>query len=122
MKRCRRCCTGSSPERRKLLTRRGVLIEEQGQTTMADNDSDSDEARALRPLQAAAWPCRPHLASGQTPRQAQTVHWTVRVRARRLHLIGLGVRITSLREVSGPPLREHGALAPNEAASLRPWK
>ena len=23
---------------------------------MADNDSDSDEARALRPLQAAAWP------------------------------------------------------------------
>ena len=61
----------------KLLTRRGVLIEEQGQTTMANNDSDSDEARALRPLQAAAWPCRPHLASGQAARQAQTVHWTV---------------------------------------------
>ncbi len=38
----------------KLLTRRGVLIEEQGQTYMADNDSDSDEVRALRPLQAAA--------------------------------------------------------------------
>ena len=56
MKRCMRCCTGSSPERRKLLTRRGVLIEEQGQTTMADNDndSDSDAARTLRPLQAAA--------------------------------------------------------------------
>ena len=32
----------------KLLNRRGVLIEEQGQTTLADNDGDSDEARALR--------------------------------------------------------------------------
>jgi hypothetical protein len=31
----------------------------------------------------------------------------------RLHLIGLGVRLTSLREVSGPPLREHGVLAPD---------
>ena len=26
------------------------------------------EARALRPLQAAAWPCRPRRASGPTPR------------------------------------------------------
>ena len=65
----------------KLLTRRGVLIEEQGQTYMADNDDDSDEARALRPLQAAAWPCRPRRASGPAPRQAPTVHWTVGVRA-----------------------------------------
>jgi hypothetical protein len=32
----------------------GVLIEEQGQTYIADNDGDSDEARALRPLQVAA--------------------------------------------------------------------
>ena len=36
----------------------------------------------------------------------------------RLHLIRFGARITSLREVSGPPLREHGVLAPN--AKLRP--
>ena len=36
----------------------------------------------------------------------------------RLHLIRFGVRVTSLREVSGPPLREHGVLAPN--AKLRP--
>ena len=36
----------------------------------------------------------------------------------RLHLIRFGVRITSLGEVSGPPLREHGVLAPN--AKLRP--
>ena len=35
----------------------------------------------------------------------------------RLHLIRFGVRMTSLREVSGPPLREHGVLAPN--AKLR---
>ena len=35
----------------------------------------------------------------------------------RLHLIRFGVRVTSLREVSGPPLREHGVLAPN--AKLR---
>ena len=42
----------------KLLTRRGVLIEEQDSTYMADKDSDSDEARALRPLQAAACTCR----------------------------------------------------------------
>ncbi len=34
-----------------------------------------------------------------------------------LHLIRFGVRITSLREVSGPPLRGHGVLAPN--AKLR---
>ena len=38
----------------KLLTRRGTLVEEQGSTTMADNDADSDDARTLRPLQAAA--------------------------------------------------------------------
>jgi hypothetical protein len=36
----------------KLLTRRGVLIEEQGQTYGADNDADSDHARTLRPLRA----------------------------------------------------------------------
>ena len=39
---------------KKLLTRRGVLAEEQGQTCMADSDGDSDQARTLRPLQAAA--------------------------------------------------------------------
>jgi len=49
----------------KLLTRKGVLVEEQGQTYMAGDDNDSDEARVLRPLQAAActyphrlWPTR----------------------------------------------------------------
>ncbi len=50
----------------KLLTRRVALVEEQGQTYMADNGGESDEARVLRPPQAAActyriavWPaCR----------------------------------------------------------------
>ena len=31
----------------KLLTRRGVLVEEEGSTYVADNDGDSDEARTL---------------------------------------------------------------------------
>jgi hypothetical protein len=38
----------------KMLTRRGVLIEEMGQTYLAEPDADRDEARTLRPLQAAA--------------------------------------------------------------------
>ena len=46
----------------KLLTRRGVLVEEEGSTYMADNDGDSDEARTLRPLQAAA--CTYRIAFG----------------------------------------------------------
>ncbi|MDH5538220.1 MAG: hypothetical protein OEY03_02335 [Rhizobacter sp.] len=53
----------------KLLTRRRVLIEEQGQTYMADNDPDSDDSRTLRPLQAAACTCR--IAFG--PRAGQRV-------------------------------------------------
>jgi hypothetical protein len=53
----------------KLLTRRGVLVEEEGSTYMADNDGDSDEARLLRPLQAAA--CTYRIAFG--PRAGQKV-------------------------------------------------
>ena len=53
----------------KLLTRKGVLVEEQGQTYMADADADSDEARVLRPLQAAA--CTYRIAFG--PRAGQKV-------------------------------------------------
>jgi hypothetical protein len=34
--------------RMKLLARRGVLVEEEGSITMADNDGDSDAARVLR--------------------------------------------------------------------------
>ena len=40
----------------KLLARRGVLVEVEGSTSIANNDSDSDEARTLRPLQAAPGP------------------------------------------------------------------
>ena len=53
----------------KLLTRRGVLVEEEGSTYMADNDGDSDEARVLRPQQAAA--CTYRIAFG--PRVGQKV-------------------------------------------------
>jgi hypothetical protein len=53
----------------KLLTRQGVLVEEEGSTYMADNDGDSDEARVLRPLQAAA--CTYRIAFG--PRAGQKV-------------------------------------------------
>jgi hypothetical protein len=38
----------------KMLTRRGVLVAEMGQTWLAEPDADGDEARTLRPLQAAA--------------------------------------------------------------------
>jgi len=53
----------------KLLTRRGVLVEEEGSTYVADNDAESDEARTLRPLQAAA--CTYRIAFG--PRAGQKV-------------------------------------------------
>jgi hypothetical protein len=38
----------------KLLTRRGVLVEDMGQTDLAELDDDGEGARTLRPLQAAA--------------------------------------------------------------------
>jgi hypothetical protein len=38
----------------KMLTRHGVLVEEMGQTWLAEPDADGDEARTLRPLQVAA--------------------------------------------------------------------
>jgi len=55
----------------KLLTRRSVLVEEEkgGSSYLADADADSDEARALRPLQAAA--CTYRIAFG--PRAGQKV-------------------------------------------------
>ena len=53
----------------RLLTRRGVLVEEEGSIYMADNDADSDEARVLTPLQAAA--CTYRIAFG--PRAGQKV-------------------------------------------------
>ncbi|MFO1293224.1 MAG: transposase [Rubrivivax sp.] len=182
----------------KLLTRRGVLVEDMGQTWLAEPDADDEAARTLRPLQAAAVTYRiafgPRAGQkvltlrGAMPRETAasqplcadmdgfSLHAAVRVEAHererleqlcrcitrpalsdervqlnaagqveleletpwrdgttrlvmsplefmqrlaalvprpRLHLIRFGVRITSLREVSGPPLREHGVLAPN---------
>ena len=51
----------------KLLASRGGLVEEEGSTYIANNDSDSDEARTLRSLQAAA--CTYRIAFG--PRAGQ---------------------------------------------------
>jgi hypothetical protein len=45
------------------------LVDEEGSTYVADNDCDSDEARVLRPLQAAA--CTYRIAFG--PRAGQHV-------------------------------------------------
>jgi hypothetical protein len=38
----------------KMLTRRGVLVQDMGHTYLAGPDADGDQARTLRPLQAAA--------------------------------------------------------------------
>ena len=38
----------------KMLTRRGVLVEDTGQSWLAEPDAEGEEARTLRPLQAAA--------------------------------------------------------------------
>ncbi len=38
----------------RMLKRRGLLVEEMGQTWLAEPDADGDEARTLRPLQVAA--------------------------------------------------------------------
>jgi hypothetical protein len=64
----------------KLLTRRGVLVEDMGQTYLAEPDADGEAARTLRPLQAAAntyriafGPCaRPKVLTlrGAMPREA----------------------------------------------------
>ncbi|MGA8054534.1 MAG: hypothetical protein WCA12_11880 [Burkholderiales bacterium] len=51
----------------KMLTRRGALVEEQDSMYVADDDGDSDDARALRPLHAAA--CTYRIAFG--PRAGQ---------------------------------------------------
>jgi Putative transposase len=38
----------------KMLTRRGVLVQDMGKTYLAEPDANGQEARTLRPLQAAA--------------------------------------------------------------------
>ena len=63
----------------KVPTRRGVLVEDMGQTNLAEPGADGEEARTLRPLQAAAITYR--IAFG--PRAGQKV----------LTLRGLGRRV-----------------------------
>ncbi len=62
-----------------MLTRRGVPVEDIGQTYLAEPDADGEEARTLRPLQGAAityriafWPRAGQKAltlSGAMPRE-----------------------------------------------------
>ncbi|MBS0445725.1 MAG: transposase [Proteobacteria bacterium] len=53
----------------RMLTRRGVLVQEQDSIYVADADGESDDARTLRPLQAAS--CVYRIAFG--PRAGQKV-------------------------------------------------
>lgn len=46
-----------------MLTRRGVLVEDIGQTYLPEPDDDGDEARILRPLQG----CRRRLSHTALP-------------------------------------------------------
>ena len=60
----------------KMLTRRGELVEDVGQTWWAEPDSDSEEARTLRPLQAAAITYR--IASASSWRRCRPQVWRPR--------------------------------------------
>ena len=54
----------------QMLTRRGVVVQDMGQTYLAEPDADGEEARTLRPPQAAAVTYR--IAFGaRTPRPAK---------------------------------------------------
>ena len=53
----------------KQLVRRGILVEDQGETYLADADDDSEEARTLRPLHRGS--CVYRIAFG--PRAGQKV-------------------------------------------------
>ena len=66
MKRCRRVVRDQHSDD-EAAQRFGVFFEEQGNPYMADNDSHSDEPRAIRPMQAAA--CKYRIAFG--PRAGQ---------------------------------------------------
>ena len=51
----------------KMLMRRGVLVEEMGQAWLAEPDADGEEARTLRPLQAAAISLQADTTRGHRP-------------------------------------------------------
>jgi len=103
-----------------LLTRRGVLVEDMGQTWLAEPQAEGEEARTLRPLQAAAVTYR--IAFG--PRAGQKVlklktPWRDGTTHRVMSPLEFMQRLAAL--VPRPRLhliRFHGVLAPN--AKLRP--
>jgi hypothetical protein len=82
----------------RLPTRRGVLVEDDGQSALAESDTDAEEARTLRPLQAGAVTYR--IAFGPRAPLEFLQRLAALAPRPRLHLI-----------------RHHGVLAPN--AKLR---
>jgi hypothetical protein len=104
----------------KMLTRRGVLVEDMGQTYLGEPNADGEEARTLLPLQAAAVTYR--IAFGPCAGQVELKLKTP-LRDGTTHLVMSPLefmqRLAAL--VPRPRLhliRFHGVLAPN--AKLRP--
>ncbi len=56
----------------KMLTRRGVLVQEQDSIYVADADGESHDARTLRPLQAASCVYRIALQPARRPEGSQS--------------------------------------------------
>ncbi len=100
-----------------------LLDEEQGSTYMADNDGGSDEARTLRPLQAAA--CTYRIALG--PRAGQKVLTVQGAMPRQTEFKPSCARWLSRRSPRRPPnlwclpsARRTARTAPGRRGRLRP--
>jgi len=102
----------------KMLARRGVLVEDMGQTHLHEFVDAGERARTLRPLQAAVMPCRARRARGRALRPAQTVHRTVCVRAQH-HALGhepAGVHVASGRAGAAAAAAPDPFRCPHEVA------
>ncbi len=77
-------------------------------------ESDLDARKRADPQ---SWPCRPHRASGPAARQAQTVHWTVCVRA--CLLAAREIAPAGYRLPRAEPLAVFGAEEPTLPAKAR---
>ncbi len=92
-----------------MLTRRDVLIEEMGQTYLAEPDVDGDKARTLRPLQAAAL-ARHKQSTGLFESRLGLPH---RLRAaRRAEGADLQGRVAAGGYGSAAPVRRHRRVQP----------
>jgi hypothetical protein len=89
----------------KMLTRRGVLVEDTGQTYLAEPDADGERARTLRPLQAAAITYR--IAVG--PRAEQK-------------MLAPGVRRRARPQLASPCVLTSTATAQHAAVRVSSWQ